>query len=111
LAPDACLIDIVSKEAVNGPDAIVAAVRPMLRAFPDLDVEVTSLTVEGDRAVAELMRWGTHTGPLDTPEGEIPPTGNRVRMPEVIVMEMESGKVEVMKAYVDRHEIMTQLRA
>ena len=57
------------------------------------------------------MRRGTHTGPLDTPEGEIPPTGNRVRMPEVIVMEMESGKVEVMKAYVDRHAIMAQLRA
>lgn len=109
LAPDACLIDVVSNHRVDGADAVIDAVVPTLAAFPDLGVEVVSLTVDGERAVAELMRRGTHTGPLRTPEGEIPATDQRARMPEVIVMEMDEGLVAEMRAYMDRHDIMKQL--
>lgn len=109
LAPDACFIDVVSNNRVDGADSMIDAVAPTLAAFPDLEVEVVSLTVDGERAVAELMRRGTHTGPLRTPEGEIPATENRARMPEVIVMEMDEGVVAEMRAYLDRHDIMKQL--
>lgn len=109
LAPDAHFTGPSGDVIADDPDEIIAVVRPTITAFPDLEVEVMSLTVEGDRAVADVMRRGTQTGPLRTVDGEIPPTGNRVRMPEAIILEVEGGRVVHMKTHVDRLYIMTQL--
>jgi len=108
LTPDAVLRDS-SDAVVEGPAAIVEAIRPMLVAFPDLEVEVVSLFTSGNRAVAELVRTGTHTGPLRGPEMEIPPTGRTVRMPEAILFRVQDRRVSELRAYVDRLHILREL--
>ena len=50
------------------------------RAFPDGKIEIENVVVQGDRAIAEFVGRGTHTGtmkgPMKLPNGsEIPPTG------------------------------------
>jgi len=108
LTSDAVLRDS-SDAVVEGPTAIVEAIRPMLVAFPDLEVEVVSLFTSGDRAVAELVRTGTHTGPLRGPEMEIPPTGRTARMPEAILFRVRDGRVSELRAYVDRLHVLQEL--
>src|ERR671922_1358402 len=44
------------------------------RAFPDLTVTVTNQIATDDQVVSECTWRGTHSGPLATPTGEIPPT-------------------------------------
>lgn len=47
-------------------------------AFPDLKVTLTNQVTTDDQVVNECSWTGTHTGPLMSPAGEIPPTGKKV---------------------------------
>jgi ketosteroid isomerase-like protein len=49
----------------------------------------------------------THTGPLLTPAGEIPPTGRRVELQIAEVYRMREGKIALLHAYYD---VATMLR-
>lgn len=93
----------------TGPDEICAAVSVMLDAFPDLDPQVTNAFADGERGVAEVMRVGTHTGPLRLPTGEVPPTDRQARMAECVVVEVRGGKLASMSAYADPMAAMAQL--
>jgi steroid delta-isomerase-like uncharacterized protein len=109
LADDATLHDPSTGATFEGADAVVGALETTLTAFPDLKPEVTNLLVEGEQAAAEVMRTATHTGPLATPDGALPPTGERVRMPECIVMRVVGGQLVSMTTYLDRLSLMRQL--
>lgn len=92
-----------------GPDAVVRAVSMMADAFPDLRVTVRNAFADGERGVAEVLREGTHTGPLRLPVGEVPPTGRALRLPECIVFQVRDGRVVSMTAYTDPLSGMAQL--
>jgi steroid delta-isomerase-like uncharacterized protein len=109
LTDDVVLRDPPSGMVHEGPEALMAAVGATVQAFPDLEPEVTNIVVEGEQAVAEVMRTATHTGPLPTPDGPVPPTGRAVRMPECIVFRITDGKVASMTTYLDRLSILQQL--
>lgn len=106
LADDAVLRDPSSDEVQRGPDAIVAAVKVVLDAIPDLHPTVENLFASGERAAAEVVRTGTHTGELKLPSGTVPPTGREVRLPESIFLRVRDGKVVSMTTYVDRMHVM-----
>lgn len=109
LADDAALRDPSTAEVHRGPDAVVAAIKATLDAFPDLRPEVTNLFADGEQAVAEVVRTGTNTGELKMPSGPVPPTGRKVRLPECIIFRVREGKVVSMTAYVDRLHVMEEL--
>jgi len=112
LAEDATLYDPSSEAAPpRGPAAIAAALAPMLKAFPDLQIEVRTLVADGARAAAEVVRTGTHTGDLELLGGTVPPTGREVRLPECIVFEVRDGQIQSMTTYVDRLHVLKQLDA
>ena len=47
-------------------------------AFPDLHFTILDLLAEGDKVLTHWSASGTHTGPLASPAGAIPPTGKRM---------------------------------
>ena len=108
LADDAVLRDPSSGEVQRGPEAIVAAVNVVLDAIPDLHPEVKNLFANGERAAAEVVRTGTHTGELKLPTGTVPPTGRKVRLPESIFMKVRDGELVSMTTYVDRMHVMEE---
>lgn len=65
--------------AANGPHEFRALIERWRTAFPDMDVRIADLVVDGDRAAWRVEGSGTQTGPLATPMGEVPPTGKRAR--------------------------------
>jgi steroid delta-isomerase-like uncharacterized protein len=78
-------------------------------SMPDAQIRLDSITVEGDTVITEHTGGGTHTGPLNTPMGAIPPTGNTIRLQFAEVFEMRDGKIKVMRAYWDTGTLMRQL--
>jgi hypothetical protein len=62
-----------------------------------------------------LARWrsgalqGTHTGPLATPFGTIPATGNRMDAPCADIFELQGGKIKRFDCYPEGSVILTQL--
>lgn len=74
-------------------------------AFPDLEVTIDELVVEGDRvAVATTMR-GTHRGELMN----LPPTGKRVSVTGIDMVRIEDGKIVEHRGLTDTVGLMRQL--
>jgi steroid delta-isomerase-like uncharacterized protein len=110
LAPDVVMPDSSGVGPdLHGPEAVVSAVSVMADAFPDLRVTVRNAFADGERGVAEVLREGTHTGPLNLPTGAVPPTGKLLRLPESVVFVVRDGKVISMTANTDILSGMAQL--
>lgn len=80
------------------------------RALPDLKLEIPLVICSGDYIVCEGTLAGTNTGPLESPEGEVPATGRRVLLPLVFVLKVGSdGLVHEDHTYFDEASFMRQL--
>jgi predicted ester cyclase len=79
------------------------------RAFPDGKIELHSLVVQGDKAVAEFTGRGTHTGTLKGPTGELPATQRRVELKCVEIHSFRGGKLAEGRVYFDAFSLFTQL--
>jgi predicted ester cyclase len=78
-------------------------------AFPDLKIAVTNQVATDDQVVSEFTARGTHTGPLLTPAGEIPPTGRKVDFIVCEVWRIKNGQLVSLHNYQDAASLMRQL--
>jgi ketosteroid isomerase-like protein len=93
----------------RGPDEIVALLAGYAEAFSERRHEL-ALVLEADSMVAVEGEWiATHTGPLSTLDGDIPPTGRTVRVPFAAVMHVRDGRVASNHVYLDPLGFMAQL--
>jgi steroid delta-isomerase-like uncharacterized protein len=90
----------------RGQDAGVAVVQMYRGAFPDdLKVDIQRIHSAGDTAIVEFIGKGTHRGEL----AGIAPTGRKVELPVVTILEMRDGKVHTEREYMDSAYLMQQL--
>jgi len=90
----------------RGQDAGVAVVQMYRSAFPDdLKLDIQHIYAAGDTAVVEFIGGGTHRGEL----AGVAPTGRKVAMPVVTILEMRDGKVHTEREYFDSGYMMQQL--
>ena len=89
------------------PQEAVENARAWKAAFPDAQGTVETKLVDGDRGAAEILWTGTNTGSL---MGQ-PPTGKRVTMRAVVVVETAEGKITRARNYLDIAGLMAQLGA
>jgi len=78
-------------------------------SLPDAKTRVDSLAADGDLIFTEHTGMGTHTGPLQTPGGVIPPTGKAIKLQFAEAFTMRNDKIRQMKAYWDSATLMRQL--
>jgi len=83
--------------------------RGWIKAFPDARVEAKNIIVQGKTAVVEGVFTGTHSGPLQTPMGEVAPTGRKLTGEFVQVFEIDRGLVKRNHLMYDQVDVMTQL--
>jgi steroid delta-isomerase-like uncharacterized protein len=81
-AEDLIWRDIALPMPLHGRAAVRAAIRRYMDAFPDLRVDVTSETVDGNRLVREWTAEGMHRGTLMG----VAPTGRAMRVFGVTVL-------------------------
>ncbi|WP_185981879.1 ester cyclase [Skermania sp. ID1734] len=105
--------DDVASEFPSGPlagiDALRGLIQAFITAFPDMKLTRRNIWLDGDTAVAEVTFSGTQTGPLATPQGEVPPSGRPVTFPLIDIFTMRSGKVVEHRGYWDNVSFLTQL--
>jgi predicted ester cyclase len=77
--------------------------------FPDNQVSNIRIAEDGDTAVLEAVFEGTHTGVLNAPSGDIPPTGKRVSIPFVVTYTCADGLFTGFRLYFDQMDLITQL--
>src|SRR5688572_1423592 len=70
-------------------------------AFPDLKHEIVNSVENSDTLACELHVMGTHSGPLQGPQGTVPATGKKVVFQSCDYLRFRDGKVSSWHAYTD----------
>jgi steroid delta-isomerase-like uncharacterized protein len=98
------------------PAGTTEGIEPYLRtangfvtAFPDSRMAVTAIIESGNNVVIEGLYSGTHTGPLASPQGDVPPTGRKLTLPLCDVCEVAAGRIVSIRAYYDQMTFAAQL--
>jgi steroid delta-isomerase-like uncharacterized protein len=104
-ASDATLQD-AGGESVTGRDAIAARAKGYIDAFPDLQLQICALSVDGNKYALEWRASGTNTGSL----AGMPPTNKSVLIEGCDVAEVgDDGLVHREMDYWNEASMMRQL--
>lgn len=103
------LVDVAAGLTLHGPNGLLQWFQGFLTAFPDARAEPFNMIAAGDWVASEHIGRNTHTGPLQSPAGEIPPTGRRVELQIAEVYQMKDGKLALLRAYYDMATMLRQL--
>jgi steroid delta-isomerase-like uncharacterized protein len=104
-ASDYVLHDPTSPEEIRGTEGMKQYVSMYRTAFPDLQQTIEDQFAEGEKVATRLTGRGTHQGELMG----IPPTGNRVEAPGIVINRISSGKIAESWANYDAMGMMQQL--
>jgi steroid delta-isomerase-like uncharacterized protein len=80
-----------------------------IAAFPDSQVTISRTVADETGAITEFIGRGTHTGPLASPAGPIPPTGRPIEIQFCEALEITEGKITKDRLYFDAGTLMRQL--
>jgi steroid delta-isomerase-like uncharacterized protein len=109
IAEDCRFEDVARGELLPGPEAYRQDYLRWRSAFPDGEVKITNVIVQGDWAVVEFVNRGTQTGPLQSSLGTFAPSGRRMEVRYCSVMRVANGKVVEGRDYYDSASIARQL--
>jgi steroid delta-isomerase-like uncharacterized protein len=109
LADELVAVDFVSHQLRPGQgqglDGFKQGLRVVRAAFPDWESVVDELLGEGDMVAARWTAHGTHQGAF----AGIPPTGRRIKMKEMGIFRVVSGKLVEYWGLADELALMQQL--
>jgi steroid delta-isomerase-like uncharacterized protein len=111
LAPDAVWEQICTQERIEGPDGIVDLNRRWKQAFPDARGDIMTAVGVEDAALLEVTFSGRQDGPLESPQGAIPPSGKQATVRAAIVVEVRDGRITQVREYFDLWTILGQIGA
>lgn len=94
---------------LTGIEPFVAYGQAFLRAFPDGSIHRDRSVEDGEHVVVEGRFTGTNTRPLQTPAGELPPTGRAMVLPFADVFRITGGKITEHRVYYDTLGLLAQL--
>lgn len=95
-------------ERLIGRDAVLAARRACLTAFPGLTIQVEDVFGEGDRVFSRVRLEGTNTRAFMA----MPATGNHVQLRWLMtVSQLEAGRIVEEWSVFDRMDFFAQLGA
>lgn len=81
--------DVGQASPLRGHDGLRQLLQTYWQAFPDLAFNVTNTIVEGYRLAIVWVAEGTHLGPIMN----IPPTGRRLEIRGVSILEVRDGLI------------------
>ena len=108
-ADDFELLDVATGETFRGKEGARRNAEGWFRPFPEVKVEMLNVIKSGDWEVMEAVGRGKHTGPIVTPEGEIPATGRTLDLRFVSIIRVRDGKIVEGRDYYDVASLMDQL--
>jgi steroid delta-isomerase-like uncharacterized protein len=88
-SPDYIADDVGLASVLRGHGALREMLQTYWRAFPDLEIAVTDMVIEGSRVVSAWVAAGTHQGTIMN----IPPTGHKVQVRGMSIIDVEDGLI------------------
>jgi carboxymethylenebutenolidase len=76
---------------------------------PDAEIELISRTVGQTRSVDEFIFKCTHTVSMDFFLPGVAPTGRRIKVPHVAIIQFREGKIESEHIYWDQASVLVQV--
>jgi steroid delta-isomerase-like uncharacterized protein len=105
--------DVVTVEPALGRATSLAEWRAygdaFRRACPDAHMVLHEVLEGGDTVAVEATFAGTFTGPLASPQGELPPTGKTFEVPFADFFRFRDGLVAEHHVYYDQVGFMAEL--
>jgi steroid delta-isomerase-like uncharacterized protein len=87
--------------------------RPMFEGFktavPDAHMDVRHMLENDDTCIVEGVFRGTHSGPMHTPQGDLPPTGGPIALEYCDVFKGRDGLISEHRVYYDSFQLMSQM--
>jgi steroid delta-isomerase-like uncharacterized protein len=96
-------------QTFEGKDGFLQFMHGFKDAFPDMEIQIDNQVIGEGQMANEISTTVTHTGPLQTPTGVIPPTGKMVSFTVCEVWGVREGKVSFIRNYQDAASLMRQL--
>jgi predicted ester cyclase len=93
----------------HGPEGYKKHWELWTTAAPDCEIEIAELTPGPNVVTAEFIARGTHSGPLSTPRGEIPPSNNKVELRLCDVIRIRDGRAYGSRIYFDMLSLLRQV--
>ena len=101
--------EVGTHRRITGSNEVIEAWKGWATALPDSKATFDREVSSGNTVTLELTWRGTHTGPLQTPNGEIAPTGRKIEIQAVQVIDVADGKAESIRHYFDMATMLEQL--
>lgn len=109
LAPDCVYDEIATNRKARGVDETLSLWQGWAKAIPDSKASFDNHIVKDNMVVLEITWRGTHNGPLQTPRGEIAPTGRRFELRACQVIEVSGERAKTIRQYFDMNTLFQQL--
>jgi steroid delta-isomerase-like uncharacterized protein len=109
ISPDFVYEEVGTNRKVQGVDQVLQLWQGWATAFPDAKATFHREHLSDDSVVFEVSWRGTHKGPLQTPNGPIAATGNRMDVRACMVIEVVGDKAVAQRHYFDMGTILQQL--
>jgi steroid delta-isomerase-like uncharacterized protein len=110
ITPDVAYTETGTGRHVEGADAYVELSEGWKSAFPDATGIIQSAITSGDVVAQEIVWEGTHAGPLQTAEGIVEGTGNRIHVAAVMWYRYDGDRVREMHHYLDVLGLLQQVQ-
>jgi steroid delta-isomerase-like uncharacterized protein len=111
LAPEVIYEEFGTQRKLKGVDDVLTAWKGWATAIPDSRATFQSELVSGNTAVLEITWSGTHSGPLNTGEREIPATGKKIELRAIQVVDIANDRVKSVRHYYDIGTLLQQIGA
>ena len=90
---------------IRGREGVRQNLEGLIKAFPDLRIEIEQILASGDSVVTRMRATGTHQGSF----AGIAPTGKSISMQACSVVEIRNGKAVRGRLYADNATLFQQL--
>jgi len=109
ITPDFVYDEVATNRKVQGVDQVIPLWQGWATAFPDAKATFQREFLSGETVVLEVTWRGTHKGPLQTPNGPIAATGNRIDVRACTVIEVVGDKAKGQRHYFDMGTLLQQI--
>ena len=110
ITPDLVYTETGTGRHVEGADPYLKLSQGWKAAFPDATGTIQSVIATGDVVAQEVVWEGTHSGALQTAEGIIEGTGNRVHVNAVMWYRFDGDRAREIHHYLDALALLQQVQ-
>jgi steroid delta-isomerase-like uncharacterized protein len=107
--PDVVYTETGTGRRVESADAFLALCEGWKAAFPDIAGTIRTAIATDDTVALEIVWEGTHSGALQTPEGVLEGTGNRIRVEAAEWIRYTDGRAREVHHYLDTLTLVQQV--